>query len=252
MPEPVTHAHRARIRHDFDEIARLSDAHGPGAETYDAFLASQVPASAARVLDIGCGLGRLTARLAVPGREVLGVDLSPEMIARARVAGAGIPRLSFVCGDAFDLDLGAGRFDCVLSAAVLHHLDTDTAIERMMGWLEPGGRLVIHDLRADAGLLDRARAACALAHRAFGRVTRTGRLRSHHSWREAWARHGRGEVYLTFREAQALALRLLPGAATHYHWLWRYTIVWDKPVEPQAEQGHGGRDHPRDHGGRVS
>jgi hypothetical protein len=51
---------------------------------------------------------------------------------------------------------------------VLHHLDADAAIERMIRWLAPGGRLVIHDVRADAGLMDRARAACALARHALG------------------------------------------------------------------------------------
>lgn len=231
LPEPLAHpARRAAIRHDFDEIARLSDVHGAGPERYDTFLVAQVPVGAARVLDIGCGLGRLTAQLTAPGREVLGVDLSPEMIARARVAGAGMPGLSFACGDAFEMDLTAGRFDCVLSVAVLHHVDAEAAIARMIQLLAPGGRLMLHDLRADDGILDLARAAWALAHRALGRLVRTGRLRSPTAVRHAWARHGAGEAYLTFREAQALASRLLPGSVVYYHWLWRYTIVWDRPA----------------------
>jgi SAM-dependent methyltransferase len=72
-------AHPATVRDDFDAIARLSDRHGSGSDRYDAFLAAQVPARAVRVLDIGCGLGRLAARVVAPGREVIGVDLSPEM-----------------------------------------------------------------------------------------------------------------------------------------------------------------------------
>ena len=223
-------AHPATVRDDFDAIARLSDRYDSGSDRYDAFLASHVPACATRVLEIGCGLGRLAARVAAPGREVIGVDLSPEMIARARALGAGTPGLGFECADFFDLDPGAGRFECVLSAAVLHHLDADAAIARMMLLLAPGGRLVLHDLRADEGIADRARAAWALAHHALGRLARTGRPRSPKVVRQAWARHGAGEVYLTFREARALASRLLPGSAVYYHWLWRYTIVWDRPA----------------------
>jgi len=218
----------ARVREDFDTIARLSDTYGSGSDRYDAFLAGQVRVRARRVLDIGCGLGRLAARLTAPGREVLGVDLSPEMIARARTSSAGTPGLRFECGDFFDLDPRDGRFDCVLSAAVLHHMDADAAIARMIRLLSPGGRLILHDLRADDSLADRARAAWALAHLALGRLLRTGRLRSPKVVREAWARHGAGEVYLTFREAGSLAARMLPGSVMHYHWLWRYTIVWDR------------------------
>jgi malonyl-CoA O-methyltransferase len=49
-----------------------------------------VPVDAVSVLDVGCGLGRLTAKLAIHNREVTGVDLSPEMIARAQKEGRGL------------------------------------------------------------------------------------------------------------------------------------------------------------------
>ena len=68
----------ASIRNDFDEIARLSDRHVTGNDRYYSFLVSLVPAEAAKVLDIGCGLGELISRLAIANREVTGVDLSPE------------------------------------------------------------------------------------------------------------------------------------------------------------------------------
>jgi SAM-dependent methyltransferase len=219
---------RAIIQSDFDTIARLSDVHGCGSDRYGRFVASLVPGHATRVMDIGCGLGGFAAGLAAPGREVVGVDLSPEMIARARHAGRDTPGLSFLCADFLESDFGAGGFDCVVSSAALHHMDTDAAVMRMAGLLRPGGRLIIHDLRADAGPLDRVLTVCALAHEAIGRLARTGHVRSPRPVREAWARHGAREAYLTIREARALAVRLLPGAALHYHWLWRYTIVWDR------------------------
>ena len=219
---------RAIIRSDFDTIARLSDVHGCGSDRYGRFMASLVPGRATRVLDIGCRLGGFAARLAAPGREVIGVDLSPEMIARARRAGRDTPGLSFLCADFLEFDFGAGGFDCVVSSAALHHMDTDAAVRRMVELLRPGGRLIIHDLRADAGPLERALTVCALAQEAIERLARTGHLRSPRPLREAWARHGAREAYLTIREARSLAVRLLPGAVVHYHWLFRYTIVWDK------------------------
>jgi hypothetical protein len=61
------------------------------------------------------------------------------------------------------------------------------------------------------------------------RLLKTGHLWSPRPTREAWQRHCADETYLTLTEARELATRLLPGARVFYHWLWRYTIVWDKP-----------------------
>jgi SAM-dependent methyltransferase len=221
---------RAAIQSDFDEIARLADAHGHGSDRSDDQLLAQVPATARRVLDVGCGLGRLTARLAVPGREVVGVDLSPEMIARARRFGATMPALTFHCGDFLAMEFAPRSFDCVLSVAVLHHMPVDAAVARMVELLRPGGRLIIQDVRADQGLVDRIRSLLALAHTGFGRLVRTGRARSPRVVREAWSRHGAREHYLTLREAEAMASRLLPGSRVTRHWRWRYTIIWERPV----------------------
>lgn len=221
------------LRKDFDEIARLADQYGDETGPYEAFLVSLVPPKAARVLDIGCGLGRLTARLANGTREVVGVDLSPEMIARARQNTRAGQQVSFVCGDFLAHDFGSRQFDCVISSAVLHHFQEDVAVHRMLALLRAGGRLVIHDLRSDSGMLDHLRSHAALAQIAVVRLVRTGRPRSPRAVREAWLRHGTGERYLTLSEAQTLANRLLPGSGVYSHWLWRYTIVWTKP-EPAA------------------
>jgi SAM-dependent methyltransferase len=218
-----------RVRNDFDQIALLSDCHGGETDRYDSFLLSLVPVDAAFVLDVGCGLGRLTAKLATPNREVTGVDLSPEMIARARKEGRGAKHLMFLCGDFLEQHFTAQQFDCVVSAATLHHMPENIAVPRMAELLRPGGRLVIHDIRADVGLNDRVRTNLALAQVAAWRLLRTGRLRSPRPLREAWERHCTEEKYLTQQEAEALAAHLLPGARLFYHWLWSYTIVWEKP-----------------------
>lgn len=216
-----------KVRNDFDEIARLARDGESGRERYDRFLLSQVPAAAVDVLEVGCGLGRLTAALAGGTRQVVGMDVSPEMIERARQKARG-RRVSFVCGDFAEHDFGARKFDCVISAATLHHMREDAAVARMAALLRPGGRLVIHDLRRDTGVLDHLRTYAAFAQESCGRLIRTGRPRQPRAAREAWERHGAGETYLTLQEARALAARLLPGARVTNHWLCRYTIVWDK------------------------
>ena len=218
-----------RVRNDFDQIARLSDCHLGGGDRYDSFLLSLVPMDSLSVLDVGCGLGRLTVKLAIPNREVTGVDLSPEMIARARKEGRGAQHLMFLCGDFLEQNFTAHQFDCVISAAMLHHVPEDLAVPRMVELLRPGGRLVIHDVRSNVGLGERIMGNFALAQVVALRLWRTGRLRNPRVLREAWTRHCAEETYLTQREAEALAARLLPGAQVFHHWLWSYTIVWDKP-----------------------
>src|SRR5437763_5109381 len=104
-----------KIRNDFDEIARLAKGGESGRDRYDSLLLSLVPSEAVDVLEIGCGLGRLTAELAKGHRQIMGIDLSPEMIERARQRVDAILRVSFFCGDFLEHDFGAQRFDCVIS-----------------------------------------------------------------------------------------------------------------------------------------
>ena len=217
-----------RVRSDFDQIARLAERQASGSDRYDSFLLSLVPIHAVSVLEVGCGLGRLAIKLAIPNREVTGIDLSPEMIARARTDGRSTPNLMFRCGDFLEQDFSAQQFDCVISAATLHHMPDNIAVLRMVKLLRPNGRLVIHDLRADVGLGEKIRSNLAFAQVAALRLLRTGRWRDPPALRKAWEQHCADEKYLTQKEAAELAGRLLPGARLFYHWLWSYTIVWDK------------------------
>jgi 2-polyprenyl-3-methyl-5-hydroxy-6-metoxy-1,4-benzoquinol methylase len=215
------------MRSDFDEIARLSDPHDEDTGRYDAFLLALIPDNAKTVLDVGCGMGRLTAKLATNQRKVVGIDLSPEMIARAREKVHD--GLSFICADFLSYDWGSQTFDCVITAAALHHIPIDSAFPRLLELLSPNGRLILHDIRADAGMLDHLRSHFALGQVGFGRLLRTGNSHRPRAVRDAWERHCAGETYLTLTEARTLANRLMPGSRVYNHWLWRYTIVWDRP-----------------------
>jgi SAM-dependent methyltransferase len=97
------------------------------------------PAPGERVLDVGCGTGHLTAKIANAGATVVGVDASPEMVARAR---ANYPAIDFRVGDVTDLKLDE-TFDAVFSNATLHWVRrADAAAEGMLRALRPGGRFV--------------------------------------------------------------------------------------------------------------
>jgi trans-aconitate 2-methyltransferase len=95
-----------------------------------------------RVLDAGCGSGRVTQLLAerVPDGEVVAVDGSAAMVARARENLA--PEIDVQRQDLLELALSE-PVDLVFSTAVFHHIqDHDRLFARIRSVLRPGGRLV--------------------------------------------------------------------------------------------------------------
>ena len=90
----------------------------------------------ARVLDVGCGPGTITADLAArvaPG-EVVGIEPTsgPLEDARAHAAAAGVPNVTFALGDVYALDYPDGAFDIVHAHQVLQHLGDPVAALREM------------------------------------------------------------------------------------------------------------------------
>lgn len=90
----------------------------------------------ARILDAGCGTGALAFELAARGAEVLGVDISPQLveIARKRTPDAVARRVSFSGGDM--LDPALGTFDHIVAMDSLIYYTADD-IARILGAIAP-------------------------------------------------------------------------------------------------------------------
>ena len=105
------------------------------------------PQPGERILDLGCGTGRLAAAIAECGASVTGVDSDAAMIeaARAQFPAAAHPTLDFARADGEALAEAAlaGPFDAVFSNAALHWMTRPKAVLRgLSALLRPGGRLV--------------------------------------------------------------------------------------------------------------
>ncbi len=96
------------------------------------------PQPGERILDLGCGTGELTARIAASGASVTGVDASLEMAQAARARGLHADH-----GPAEKLPYPDAVFDAVFSNAVLHWVrGQDDMLSQVRRVLRPGGRFV--------------------------------------------------------------------------------------------------------------
>lgn len=129
------------------------------------------PLRGARVLDFGCGIGRVAEAMAERGAWVTGIDISPGMIAEATRRAGGRDGLEYRCGDVDALaGLEASGFDLVLAADSLPYLIAAGTAERFVAaaarLLRPGGRLIVFNwsYRGDVAADLRDAGALAAAH----------------------------------------------------------------------------------------
>jgi len=91
-------------------------------------------------IEIGCGTGLFTELFASTGASIVAVDISEELLARARQRELPADRVRFVLGRFEGIEL-AGGFDAVIGSSVLHHLELDQALQAIRALLKPGGVL---------------------------------------------------------------------------------------------------------------
>lgn len=110
---------------------------------------------AARVLDVGCGTGEWSRRVAVqwPEAQVHGVDVLAASVEWAATQNAALaPRLSFAVGDAYALELPDAAFDLVACRHVLQAIpEPQRVIAELVRVTRPGG--IVHLLSEDYGML---------------------------------------------------------------------------------------------------
>lgn len=95
------------------------------------------PRRGEHILDLGCGDGALTVKIVAAGASVIGVDMSPELIAAARARGLDVREMD---GEALAFE---NEFDAVFSNAALHWMTRPQAvIAGVARALKPGGRFV--------------------------------------------------------------------------------------------------------------
>jgi ubiquinone/menaquinone biosynthesis C-methylase UbiE len=128
----------------FDGIAERYEAFRP---SYPAHVVEFVATTAglgpaAEVLEVGCGTGQLTERLARSGFRVTAIDIGPSLVAaaRRRLAGAGV---SFHVTSFEAMAAADASFGLVISSAAFHWIDPEVAFTKSARLLRPGGWLAL-------------------------------------------------------------------------------------------------------------
>lgn len=95
-----------------------------------------------KLLDIGCGFGAVLGEMANYSEwELHGTEIGEKAVDYAREA---VPSATILAGTVDEVDFPPGHFECILMITVLEHVkDPRAVLERVMGWLKPGGLLVV-------------------------------------------------------------------------------------------------------------
>jgi SAM-dependent methyltransferase len=197
---------------------------------YDRLLLETVPRGAARVLEVGCGAGRLARQIAARAQQVDAIDRDAAMIALARATAPD--NVKYVLGDVMDYPLATESYDAVVSMAALHHLPLRPALQRFAIALRPGGVLaaISHPRRDLPRELPVELAASAWHHLLGLQLTLSG-YRRHPELRHD-AHHAQMPVrdpQLNTRQVREQASTVLPDVRVRRLLLWRYLLVWRKP-----------------------
>jgi ubiquinone/menaquinone biosynthesis C-methylase UbiE len=136
------------VRARFAATARQVAAH---ADERAEWLLEQVrrfvePRGDERALDAGTGTGALAFALAPLVREVVGVDLVPELLAEGRARAGAFPNVELVEGDITRLPFGDGSFDLTASSSTIHHVTRpELLVAELTRVTKPGGTILVVD-----------------------------------------------------------------------------------------------------------
>jgi ubiquinone/menaquinone biosynthesis C-methylase UbiE len=142
-----TERERAKRRHQrtlFDGVAQLYDASRLGypIDIVEFLVATASLGAGSTILEVGCGTGQLTERLAHSGFDLTAIDIGPSMItaARLRLDGSAV---SFEATAFEDFAAAEASFDLIVSGTAFHWIDPEVKFHKSAQLLRPGGWLAL-------------------------------------------------------------------------------------------------------------
>jgi SAM-dependent methyltransferase len=190
---------------------------------FHGWILRHLPDRRRRVLDVGCGRGKLLEKLAAQFEEVHGTDLDAGMRAVASQRVARHTKVTVTADQLPDID---GTFDLITMIACLHHMDADSALVEVRRLLAPAGRLIVVGLARPESRLDWAwDVVCLLTNPLIGLAKHPHAVPPQ---QETGPEPPTVDPTATLADLKEIFGRRLPGARLQRRIGFRYTAMWTK------------------------
>jgi 2-polyprenyl-3-methyl-5-hydroxy-6-metoxy-1,4-benzoquinol methylase len=209
----------------FDKIASLPDKWDHNRQ-YQNYLIKYIPKNCNYILDIGCGTGELTKKLSLFGKEIIGIDISENMVNEAEKRNYD-EKIRYIKISVEDyLEETDKQFDIIISIAALHHMNEEKVLKMMRNKLTESGKILILDLVQNKTIVDYFLTIIATILNPLVMLIMNGRLRVSKNEREAWAGHFQYDKYLTIVDIKNIAKKILGKIKIKRHLFWRYSLIY--------------------------
>jgi 2-polyprenyl-3-methyl-5-hydroxy-6-metoxy-1,4-benzoquinol methylase len=214
------------VINQFDKIAFLPDKWDHN-QQYQYYLLKHISKNCNTILDVGCGTGELTKKLVPYSKEIIGIDVSENMIHEAEKRNNDEKIIYLKTSVEKYFEETEKTFDVIISIAALHHMDEEKILQMMKNKLTHNGKILILDLVKSKTIIDWLLSILATLLNPWVMLIMRGRIRVTKEEREAWNGHFRYDKYLTVNEVKGIVKRVLGKTKVRRHLFWRYSIIYN-------------------------
>ncbi|MEM8719051.1 MAG: class I SAM-dependent methyltransferase [Cyanobacteria bacterium P01_G01_bin.39] len=187
------------------------------------YLLRQFPTKVNRSLDIGCGLGLFTRKLAKRSKTVDAVDVDGAIIKETSDHNTA-PNIFYRHADFLEADLPEESYDVIVCIASLHHMDLEAALKKIKVLLCSSGKLLVLGLYREITVVDYMYSVISvllnLVYLNWHRDTESIEITT--------TAVPTLPAQLSLKQIETVARTLIPGYRLQRHLFWRYSLIWQK------------------------
>ena len=211
----------------FNKISNFEDSWDHN-KHYQKYLLDFLPKRPELALDIGCGTGEFSLQLSKYSQKVIGIDVSPQMIAQAHQRFPA-KNISYLEKDAESfLRKSENKFDVIASIATLHHTDLAEIFDLVNKALTPNGVFLVLDLYEEKSLVDKVISGLAALVNPWFNLLKNGQINITEEESKAWEEHAKFDKYSSLGFIKKHAQKAFGKVKIKRHLFWRYSLIATK------------------------